>query len=413
MNDNYNSTLTWLDSSEQERRAVLDLVSALSEPGTLDELGIGAIRDTISDVLFPGTSTIQTRARYFLFIPWILQIVERRYRSNPAYNARRLQLELCSALDDAHGANEGVIGREAGATLRTWPISIYWNGLERWGVRQYRGSISSYYSALRRPPTWLSASSAPAERGEDGSSETEDRHPGNWAPIPPAPKDFPGGATFELTPDEAGFLSDSVRFKHNESFLAHLLEPGNGDAGGDVSFPWEHRAARTAPTEVQSWLHDARLFSLVHRGAALLYSLMLADMLVADGYDQEHRVKGFSREFAEWSREIEASLVDIRQWDRAAMWRRILRANPRIRPLARQFADGWYSLVSTRQPASLAEDPEARDIIRNRERALKGARARLSNSDARAARRGYPASGRLEFRWSQVMTMTNDILSSR
>ena len=70
------SALTWLDSSERERRSVLELVSALTEPGTLDELGIGTIRDTIADRLFPGTSTIQTRARYFLFIPWILQIVE-------------------------------------------------------------------------------------------------------------------------------------------------------------------------------------------------------------------------------------------------------------------------------------------------------------------------------------------------
>lgn len=411
MNDN--STLTWLDSSEQERRAVMDLVSALRDTGTLDELGIGTIRDTISDVLFPGTSTIQTRARYFLFIPWILQIVERRHKSNPAYHARRLQLELCNALDDAHGANEGVIGREAGAALTTWPISIYWNGLERWGVRQYRGSISSYYSSLRRPPSWLAESSVPTERGEDGRSETEDRPPSNWAPIPSAPNDFPKGATFELTPDEAGFLSDRIRFTHNESFLSHLLESGNGDAGGDVSFPWEHPAARTVPPEVQSWLHDARLFSLVHRGAALLYSLMLAEMLAADGYGQEHRVEGFSEDFASWSLDIEASLADIRQWDRASMWRRILQANPRIRSLAQQFADSWYSLVMTRPPASLADWREARDLIRNRERALKGPRARLTNSDARAARRGYPASRRLEFRWSQVMTITNDILSSR
>ena len=66
MTDVSTSTFSWLDSSEHERRAVLELVSALNEPGTLDELGIGSIRDTIADTLFPGTSTIQTRARYFL-----------------------------------------------------------------------------------------------------------------------------------------------------------------------------------------------------------------------------------------------------------------------------------------------------------------------------------------------------------
>ena len=60
MSEVSNSTLSWLDSREHERRTVLQLVSALNEPGTLDELGIGSIRDTFSDELFPGTSRIQT-----------------------------------------------------------------------------------------------------------------------------------------------------------------------------------------------------------------------------------------------------------------------------------------------------------------------------------------------------------------
>ena len=92
------STLGWLDSSERERRAVLELVSALNEPGTLDELGIGSIRDTIADTLFPGTSTIQTRARYFLFVPWILQQVERSSTRRHEERARGLQLQLCNAV---------------------------------------------------------------------------------------------------------------------------------------------------------------------------------------------------------------------------------------------------------------------------------------------------------------------------
>ncbi|HLS25128.1 MAG TPA: DUF6361 family protein, partial [Beutenbergiaceae bacterium] len=35
----------------------------------LDELGTGKIRDTFSEMLFPGTSTRQARAR-LLFVPW-------------------------------------------------------------------------------------------------------------------------------------------------------------------------------------------------------------------------------------------------------------------------------------------------------------------------------------------------------
>ena len=95
------STISWLDSSEHERRSVMELVSALNEPGTLDELGIGTIRDTIADTLFPSTSTIQTRARYFLFIPWILKVVEEG--SPRGAEAKKVALDLDQAPPaDAH-----------------------------------------------------------------------------------------------------------------------------------------------------------------------------------------------------------------------------------------------------------------------------------------------------------------------
>ena len=400
-----NSTLSWLDSSEQERRSVLELVSALSEPGTLDELGIGRIRDTISEALFPGTSTIQTRARYFLFIPWIFQMVERASGSNPSARARELQLTLCNALDRAHGPNQGVIGRESGAALRRWPDSIYWPGLERWGIRLYRGSVPSYYAALRRPPSWMLSGGAPDEPGEDGSHETAERARSYWAPMPERPEDFPDAATFELTPDEAEFLRDRVSFTHSSCFLAYLLQAEGGDGPQDVAFPWKHPAALTAPPAARDWLRDARLFSLVHRGAAILYNLMLAQASV-----DSDRADMFTERLATWADEINGSLADIMSWDRDAMWRRLETANPRIRGSTHLFVDRWYALVTTGPLTSLPENRTARDLIRDRERTLKHTRARLSYEDARSARSGYPTSTRLDFRWPQAKTIANDIL---
>ena len=72
------SSFTWLDYSEKERQKMLDILSALKEHETRDELGIGAVRDAFSDMFFPGTSTIQTRARYFLFVPWIIEAWRRK-----------------------------------------------------------------------------------------------------------------------------------------------------------------------------------------------------------------------------------------------------------------------------------------------------------------------------------------------
>lgn len=65
------STFAWLDHSESDRRKALDIVDLFREQDTRDELGIGTVRDALADSLFPGVSTIQTRAKYLLFIPWL------------------------------------------------------------------------------------------------------------------------------------------------------------------------------------------------------------------------------------------------------------------------------------------------------------------------------------------------------
>lgn len=67
------STLTWLSHDTAERDRTLRLIELFKESGTVDELGIGSIRDTFADAFFPGTSVLQTRARYLLFVPWLLE----------------------------------------------------------------------------------------------------------------------------------------------------------------------------------------------------------------------------------------------------------------------------------------------------------------------------------------------------
>ena len=401
----FNSTLSWLDSSESERRAVMELVSALNEPGTLDELGIGSIRDTIADALFPGTSTIQTRARYFLFIPWILQMVEARPNTRAEQLARQLQLQLCDALAETHGAGAGVIGREARAALKRWPSSIYWVGLERWGIRREPGSTPSHRDSLRGPSALLQATRAPDDPIEDRRYESADGIPGRWAETPPPPPDFPEKATFDLTPEEARFLCDCIDLKHPHSYLAHILREGDASSIWDAGFPWEHISAKVAPSALSAWLHDAQWFSLVHQGAATLYNVMLAEGLQHDeGQDT------FSASLAGWFEEVQEIRIDLEGWDRTAMWRRLRSVNPRLRARTLEFADNWYALATTQTHGALKDGNEARRFIRERERTLKGMRARLTYPDALNNGRGYPTSARLEFRWAQVQRIVADIL---
>jgi hypothetical protein len=64
------STFSWLDHRDEDQRRVREALSAFDQPGMVDPLGFGVVRDAFSEMLFPGISTVQTRARYFLLVPW-------------------------------------------------------------------------------------------------------------------------------------------------------------------------------------------------------------------------------------------------------------------------------------------------------------------------------------------------------
>ena len=96
------SQFVWLDYSERERRKMLAVINLLGEHDTRDELGIGSVRDAIADALFPGTSTIMTRARYFFLIPWIYQRLEKKRVNSAAIagEARRAEIKLIDVIED-------------------------------------------------------------------------------------------------------------------------------------------------------------------------------------------------------------------------------------------------------------------------------------------------------------------------
>src|SRR4051794_9011363 len=160
------STLTWLDFSEHERRKALDVIDLFREKDTRDELGIGTVRDALADVLFPGTSTIQTRARYFLFVPWLYKRLERQRSAaaDVARLARKAELNLIDALANS-GEMEGVIGIEARQTLKRLPSHIYWQGMAVWGIRVLNISQSDYHRFFAFFGT---RSSQPSEAEDEG-----------------------------------------------------------------------------------------------------------------------------------------------------------------------------------------------------------------------------------------------------
>ena len=214
------SSFTWLDYSENDRKIVLDILEAFKEHEARDELGIGVVRDAFSDMLFPGTSTIQTRAKYFLFVPWMYRSLEEKKvpSSKIEGRARKEEIRLIYALL-ASDDTDGVIGSEAKENLQRLPSNIYWQGLDAWGIRLFPYAISEYHRSL---DTFYKLGKDSSHSLEEESDRLEKRR--NWHPeLPLAPDDFPDNASFLLTYDEASYLKERVLSRWPNTMLACLL----------------------------------------------------------------------------------------------------------------------------------------------------------------------------------------------
>ena len=105
------ATLTWLDLTASDRDRMRQVLDFFKEQGTVDEMGLGSLRDALSEDLFPGTSTIQTRLRYVLFVPWLYRQFEARRTAASIVptQLRKAELDLIGPLLE-NGRSKGVIG---------------------------------------------------------------------------------------------------------------------------------------------------------------------------------------------------------------------------------------------------------------------------------------------------------------
>jgi hypothetical protein len=401
------SIFAWLDHDESERRKMLEVVNLFREKGTLDELGIGTIRDSFGDHFFPGTSTIQTRAKYFLFLPWIFQGLEAAgVRSDQVDGrARRDQARLAAALQaGGEGAAKGVIGIDAGERLQRPPSVVYWAGLHRWGILTFSGSLAQYYAALD-----LIGAGSRQLRSDDGDAELVEVGRRNWhGGLPTPPSDFLETTTFAVTREEASYLQERIFATAPDSLLAHCVR--STQRLHRVEHVWELPFLDRVPQRLRDEVEHARLFALVMHGAGLAYNLMLAEKaLEIEIHGDATYVDRYRGSLEAWAAEMASSASALQRWDRSSLWAIVHSLNPRLRMPARLFAERWMTLALD-DPVGVADNPTARQLLANRERALKGSLARLANRRALERWSGASGIGRLSYRWPNARVIVSDIL---
>ncbi len=227
--------LGWVDFSREDRDKVFDVMSLLREQDAMDEIGIGLVRDTFSNRFFPGTSTVQTIAKYFLIVPYVLkEATEGRYGKDLHTILQRIdreEKECGIRLMQNCPEEEGVIGRRV--LPKNWvarkPSGIYWNGVRTYGICTRDLTISELLKASialqnRKKPSAL------GNRGDDTvDPERDDADAGRDTPAQlfSVPDDYYGDwrtdLSVHLTASEAAFLRKKIETGVPGSLMGYLL----------------------------------------------------------------------------------------------------------------------------------------------------------------------------------------------
>lgn len=394
------SSLGWLDLDAAASERVGTLLRSLDEPGTLDELGLGTVRDAFSTKLSPGTSTIQTRLRYFIFLPWIFTRLEAQ-RVPPADFARRLREDEARLIDCLRhlGSNKGVIGYNAGRDLKRMPSEAYWGGLGTWGLRQLDLSITEYgqrAAALGRARPQL-----------DDDHHATTRAVSMWVAIPPRPDDFlDANITFRLRRDEALVLVDYIRQNRPGTMLAVLC--GTPAAAEGAEYPWDVPTLGM-PDHLVELLHHARCFSELTLGPQLVYNVLVARKARQEfGWDTDALEEQQLRRLATWVALLEGRHDELRSWVEGLpeFWSVV--AAHGISSRTQDFINPVVGRAVA-NPAGFAEDPAVHRLIRNRELQLKARRARLAHRSALENWGQTALGGQLNYRWPITKSYLADI----
>lgn len=389
------SSLSWLDASAEDQRRMRELVGLFSNTDSRDELGIGQIRDALSDTLFPGTSVLLTRARYLLFVPWCFQKAADSRRPGADRRLDRNERDLIDALHRA-GATDGLLGATAGRALKNLPSGTYWNSIRRWNV-------------LADPALgWQDALGGDQTLGL-GDEDGAEPHAPVWSssmPMAPAgfPNDAPGG--FDLTPDEADWLAGRILTSCDGTLLAHLVLHRPQPASPN---PWSEPASLSAPPDVRTALEHARIFSLLVRGASLLYNLLLAERYVEEGFDRTpDRREHYCQALDTWEANRDASASVLAKWRFDEFRGFVAELNPAISSRTWSFLRDWADLAGTGAPRA-ADSPDARQFISRREQEHKRGQSRLRNRGLLGSWAGASGAGEIAYRWNAVRRILLDI----
>ena len=407
------SAIGWVDFSSEHREKVKSVIDLLSTPGVIDELGIGVIRDSFSDSLFPGISTIQTRAKYFLTVPRIFK----DYENLPANKRRRRKLtgylnndeNLCMGAmvanhqDDRQGGIIGESFAEKQGEVQRKPSSVYWTGIRQFGLIQTELSLQAFCRKFANPDQPLQdlVQGSDKTKGDDPDAAEQANETING---PAYEDDWIESLTVYLSHAEASFLSRQIEARVPLSLLGQILL--DADVRSQfLDFPNDWNFTTFAdeapflvqfPNSLQRVIAAARDFWQLMYGAHIRYNCLLQDRHGTSAVRDE-----FDAEWSEWLESLQS--FSWERWETGFLWELTKLHHRKVREHTIHFVESWIDGIRNGPDTNSLDE-----LVTRQERLNKKSRARL-HPTAEESIGKWVGIDDLNYRLNVARTIINDI----
>lgn len=419
------ASLGWIDFSKKQKEHTLAILEFLKPEGKVDELGIGVVRDAIADILFPGISTIHTRAKYFFIVPNILW----EYCNLPTGKKRKKRLadfledkedEIMYRLAEAYENKEGhgVIGitKKRGEKIARPPSVIYWRAINTFGFVHFKNySLDSYLNHFSK--NIKEDMDSFSYDGDDAPKDDQSNNHENVMGIfTRYNKDYANIDSLGLTKDEAEEFSDRIlKFTPNTLLSELIINTDLRQLFFEVDYNNRGAILKFAPLAVDLikdeklsfYLKFAHDFSLAMHGANITYNQKIQQLLdnkaIEDGLEDNIIPDIYNKRWEEWLGNISNGFLNIDGLNIES----ISQIVPKIKDTTLYFLKEWIELIKSR---NFSDDTRFK-LIELQEYNNKRGKARIRTRKLDDCRKNiWLGFDYLDYRYPNAKTILTDIM---
>ena len=419
------SKIGWIDFSPLHRERVKRFIELMEEDGVQDELGVGTIRDAMSNKLFPGFSTLHTRAKYFFITPYILLDKERKQRKSESGKDyfNRVEIETNNTIIKFYESckerkEESYFGKfKKDGVLKRQPSEIYWNGITTLRLVNYDGTLDQLlrdkHSTIEELLSCNQGDDTVKEQGENNKPSVVDAGSADgWIE-----NITEKGLT--LTSVEAQILRDRL-IKHTPNSLptelltndevwevykaAAYKDKGNEQITNALINFVEKAYKLVENEELRTNLITAHDLSLFLYGPHIAYNIRFAERVnAAESVKQELRDRG-----TVWHKTLEQRMIDYKRFDISNCMQ-----NVNVKPTTRLFLKKVQQLI-TQQGKRQNIETELCDLVEQQERKNKKNKSRFYKLEENRVvdeneKGAWIGLGLINYRYAAALAIMKDI----